>query len=280
MLYLILAIVSSALISVLMRVSEKYSRNRLSLLAMNYLMCSAMAVITMGPQLNVSTGEGVGPLFTSIGLGCVSGVLYLASFMLLQWNISKNGVVLPSTFMKLGVLVPTVMAVFVFGEALKISQILGIAAALCAIFMIQGGGKSDTGSIAGLIVLLLVGGITDSMSKIYEEIGPADLKDLYLLCTFGVALLLCTILCIVKKQKLTAMDALFGLIIGIPNYLSSRFLLLSLSEVSAVVAYPSFSVGTIVLVTLAGVLLFKENLSKRKIVALGTILAALALLNL
>jgi len=43
-------------------------------------------------------------------------VLYLGSFMLLRWNIRKNGVVLPATFMKLGVLVPTVLSVTVFGR--------------------------------------------------------------------------------------------------------------------------------------------------------------------
>ena len=46
------------------------------------------------------------------------------------------------------------------------------------------------------------------------------------------------------------------------------------------IAYPSFSVGTIVLVTLVGVLCFKEKLSRRKLIALGVILVSLALLNL
>ena len=45
------------------------------------------------------------------------------------------------------------------------------------------------------------------------------------------------------------------------------------------VAYPVYSVGGILLVTLAGVLLFRERLGKRRWVALGLILAALVLLN-
>jgi len=66
----------------------------------------------------------------------------------------------------------------------------------------------------------------------------------------------------------------------VPNYFSARFLLLSLSAVPAVIAYPTYSVGTIVLITLVGRLCFGEKLSRRQIVAMGVILAALALLNM
>lgn len=277
MINLILGIVSSALISILMRLSEKYRKNHLSMLAMNYLMCTGLAWMTCGTVNVFAPAEGLG---AAVGVGLLSGVLYLLSFVLLQWNISQNGVVLPSTFMKLGVLVPTVMAIAVFGETPRLAQVLGIIAAICAIFMIQGGGKQEAGSVVGLVVLMLSGGVTDSMAKIYEVVGAAEMNNRYLLFTFAVALILCTALCAVKRQRLTAMDALFGLAIGVPNYFSAKFLLRSLESVPAVVAYPTFSVGTIVLVTVAGVLMFREKLSRRKLAALGVILVALALLNL
>ena len=46
------------------------------------------------------------------------------------------------------------------------------------------------------------------------------------------------------------------------------------------IAYPSYSVGTIVLIALVGKVFFKERLSRRQLVAMGVILAALILLNL
>lgn len=274
---LILGILSSALITILMRLSEKYRKNHQSMLAMNYLMCTALAWMACGTVNVLAPTEGMG---AAVGLGAVSGVLYLVSFMMLQWNISKNGVVLSSMFMKLGVVVPTVMAMLFFGESPSIAQIAGCLAAVGAICMMQGGGKGEIASMAGLIALLLTGGITDSMAKVYKAVGSEALNDSYLLFTFAVAMLLCVALCIVKKQRLTVMDALFGLAIGVPNYFSAKFLLKSLESVPAVVAYPTYSVGTIVVVTTAGILLFKEKLSKRKIAALAVILIALALLNL
>ena len=91
--------------------------------------------------------------------------------------------------------------------------------------------------------------------------------------------MLCTALALIRGERPTLADAGFGLLLGIPNYYSARFLLLSLSNVPAVVAYPTYSVGTIVMVTLAGRALFGERLSRRQMLAMGVILVSLVLLN-
>ena len=278
MFYLILALLCSVMITVLMRLSERYRKNPTSMLAMNYLMCSLLAIIFSGQLTLFPKADG---LPVTLLLGSICGALFLGSFLLLQWNVSRNGVALPATFMKLGVLVPTLLSALIFGEQLTILRILGVAVAVAAILLMQEEGKKGKGgSMAGLIILLLAGGLSDFMSKLYEELGEPALKDQYLLYTFVVALILCVILCILRKQSLCWQDALFGLLIGIPNYFSARFLLLSLNQLPAVVVYPTFSAGTIVLTTLAGLILFGEKLSTRKWLALCVILGALVLLNL
>ena len=277
MMYLILAMISSMLVSVVMRLSEKQGATGTWKLAVNYVMCAAMALMFSGSPQLFPAAEG---LPTALLLGGVTGVLYLLGFVLLQWNTRRNGVVLPATFMKLGVIVPTLMSILFFGEAPKPLQILGILLALAAIVLIQGRSREETGSLLGLIALLLSGGTADAMSKIFEEMGLTALKDQFLLYTFGTALILCVALCLVRKQRPAWRDALWGLALGVPNYFSARFLLLALGDLPAVVVYPSFSVGTIVLVTAVGLLCFGERLSRRKWAALGVIVAALVLLNI
>ena len=246
------------------------------MLACNYLMCTVLAASFAGAV--PLPREGVA--FT-VGLGLVSGAMYLGGFLLLQWNIARNGVVLSATFMKLGVLVPTAMAMLIFGERPGAVQMAGMLLAFLAILLINlERGSQKAASRAGLVLLLLVGGSTDATAKIFEELGQAPLKDTFLLITFVTALLLCMAVCIARRQSLTGADLLFGLLIGAPNYFSSRFLLLSLNDVPAVIAYPTYSVGTIVLIALLGVWLFHERLSRRQTLAMGMILAALALLNL
>lgn len=277
--YLLLSIVCSSLLSIIMRYSERYTKNSLPMLAMNYVACCLLSLAYAGSVDIFPAQQG---LSAALLLGAFGGVFYLGGFVLLQWNIARNGVVLPTTFMKLGVLVPTLMAIFVFGESPRPVQIIGVVMTVASILLIQGGGSKagENISLPGLILLLLCGGLANAVSKIYEEVGSAALSDHFLFYNFLMAFLLCGALCIVKRQKPSLYDVAFGLLIGVPNYYASRFLLLSLSDVPAVVAFPCSSVGAIVLVAVAGVALFHEKLSRRKCAAIGVILVALVLLNL
>ena len=276
MLYLIFAIASSALVSLVMRLSEKWRKNGMTMLAANYVMCTAAATFLAGGL--IPAGEGAG---LTMGLGSVCGVLYLLGFVLLQWNIQRNGVVLPATLQKLGVLVPTLAAITIFGETPRWTQLLGIAVAVSAILLMQGRSDRNTGrSTLGLLALLICGGMSDVMSKVFDTWGNAEHGNYFLVFSFLIALVLCIILCLVKKQSVTVPDVLCALALGVPNYFSARFLLWALRDVPAVVVYPTFSAGTIIVVSLVGVLAFREKLSGRKLVALGLIIGALVLLNI
>lgn len=278
MIYFLLSLLCSVMVSVFMRASEKHIRNNLTMLACNYAACTVLAA-AFARTLNLfPRAEGIG---VTLFLGLISGILFLGAFVLLQWNIRQNGVSLPSTFMKLGVVVPTLMAITLFGETPTFVQIAGIVMVIIAIILIQSGKSQDKAANYGaLIALLLVGGAANVMTKVYDFYGVEALKNHFLFYNFGVAFLLCVMLCLWKKQGLGLMDALFGFLIGVPNYLSSLFLLLSLESVPAVVAYPTSSVGSIVLVLICGRLFFKERLTRRQLWCIGLILVALVLLNL
>lgn len=278
MIYLILAIISSALVSIVMRLSQRFIRNNMTMLAANYVMCTTAAAFLAGGAIRAGEGAAL-----TMGLGGVCGVLYLLGFVLLQWNIRHNGVVLPATFQKLGVLVPTIAAITVFGEKARVTQLLGIAVAVGAILLMQPKGasaKEGKGFLPGLIALMLCGGISDVMSKVFQTWGNPEHSNYFLVFIFLVAVALSLALCVMKKQSVTLPDVLCGLALGVPNYMSARFLLWALKDVPAVVVYPSFSVGTIIAVTLAGVLCFREKVERRKLIAIGLILGALVLLNI
>lgn len=279
MLFLILAIFSSAMVSVVMRLSDCRVSNNFGMLVMNYLMCSLLSAGSVGfenlfdpsdPQLAITTA-----------MGCFNGVLYLTSFVLLQVNVRRNGVVLSSTFMKLGLLVTMVVSVCFYGEMPNVAQAVGFVLAVAAIILINyRKGEAKTGFRAGLLWLLLCGGMADAMSKIFEESGVPGMEGQFLFFTFGTALVFCILCMIVNGQRIGKWEAFFGLLIGVPNFYSSKFLLRALEDVAAVIAYPVYSVAGILVVTMAGVLLFRERLEKRQWGALAMILIALILLNL
>lgn len=276
--YLILAIISSALVSIVMRTSTDKVKGNIAMLAVNYCICTLLAVCFTGGKDFAYDGSGLGQTF---GLGAFNGVLYLVSFVLFQMNVKRNGVVLSSTFMKLGLLVPIVLSIFLFKEMPTSVQTVGFIMAIIAILIINleknviGGGFKF-----GLVLLLLCGGMADAMSKVYEEVGNPKFAPLFLLFTFAAALVLCVCLTMYKKQRISKNELLYGALVGIPNFFSAKFLLKSLEKVDAVIAYPTFSVATILAITLVGVLVFKERLGKRQWAALVIIIAALVLLNI
>ena len=280
MLYLLLAIVSSAMVSILMRISEKYVRGNMVMFCANYAVCTAMSLIYMGGIRPLTSEDGTG---TAVTLGAATGFLYLAGFVLLQKNVSCNGVILSGAAMKLGGgLIPIMAAVLFFQEGMKWLQLAGAVLAVAAIVLIntEKGAVNAGGKKYWLVVLLLVCGFSDTMANVFDKTGPVALKNLYLFCTFFAALLIALALALQKKQRITAADLLCGLLVGIPNYYSARFLLLSLGSVPAIVVYPVFNVGTIIVISTAGVVFFHERLSKHQKGALLLILVSLIMLNL
>lgn len=271
MFFLILAFCSSALVSIVMRLSDGKIHNRMGMLAVNYLVCSLLAAADAG------FGHLLPRSALTLGLGILNGFFYLGGFVFFQRSVSRSGVVLSATFMKLGLLVSMVISIVFFGEVPGLMQLLGFLLAVAAIVLMNY--KSGEGRFnMGLLLILFIGGMCDGMSKVYEEIGDAALSGQFLFYTFFTALLLCLVM---GRGKLPSVrEIAYGAAIGVPNFFSSQFMLQALATVPGVIAYPVYSVAGILLVTLAGVVFFRERLQKRQWTALGIILIALILLNL
>lgn len=274
---LILAILSSAAVSVIMRFSEGKIRNRMCFFLANYAVCTLLALGFALEKQTTLFSNGFG---FALGLGAFSGFLFLYSFVLFRQNVARNGMVMSATFMKLGVLIPTLMAILVFRETPRAVQIIGIILAVAAILLLhlEKGDSRLTGKWM-LILLLVVSGLTDGTANIYDKLGTSQCRDLFLVATFFTAMFLSGIPVIARREALFGADLLFGAAIGIPNYFSSRFLLGALTSIPAVVVYPVYSVGTILVITAVGLLVFRESLDKRRGLAMLLILAALAMLN-
>lgn len=280
MIYLLLTMICGAMLSIVIRFSEGRVRSSTGMLASNYLTCIVMAVcfLGFGGKL-LPTSQGLGKTF---GLGMLNGVFFMSALMLSRYNIKRVGVVLPSLFSKLGaLLVPLVVSIFLFREIPGTLQVAGFALAILAILLMNyHSGSQGFSPSATLLLLLFTEGMASSMSKVYRETGNPLLSDHFLLFTFTSAFLLCMAVLLRKHERLGGKELLFGAMIGIPNFLAARFVLKALESLPAIIVYPSRSVGSIVIVTLAGVFLFKERLSKRQVIAMLIIFVALVLLNL
>lgn len=281
MLYLLLAIACSTLITIIMRMSERHVKNEMGMFMANYAVCIVLSFLYM-PKGTVDFVSGMSGGSLALWLGVVSGILYLTNFVFMKRNMIRNGIVLTSTFMKLGVLVPTLMAVLVFREMPKGTQMIGFGFALVGILVMyfEKQALKESDSILWLLLLLFVSGLTDSMANVFEKFGQEADKDAYLLITFAVAFVCAGGLTVKGNERVRCKDLIAGAMIGIPNYYSARFLLASLSRLNAVLVYPMYSVATIIAVTITGICIFKESISKKKRYALLVIAFAMIFLNI
>ena len=278
MLFLILALVFSAVLALVLKYLNTSSPYGVYLV--NYITCALLAFATLQPK-TLYNGDA-----TPCWLGAITGLVYLASLAANGYSIHKNGAILSSVFTRLGVLVPIGLSVTLFGERPTLLQGLGVAlAVVAAVGMTGRPGKpaapaQSKVSRLRLVLTLLLNGTADAMSKVFNQLGRRQDDGLFMFYIFLFAGLATLVLLLRERQTITRRDVFFGILAGVPNFLSSRLLLAALGELPAFLVYPSYSVGVILVISVASFFLFRERLNRRQLGAAGMILGALVLLNL
>ena len=279
MIYLIAGLISSAIVSLVLKICSRWEYDRYGMFAINYLSCLIPFIFSQIGKDLPSVDDDFAFCFI---FAILNGLLYLAGLLMNQINVKRNGAILQSTFARLGVMVPTVISIVFFGERPSILETIGIMMVLVS-FCIMNIGKNNNNEkpVFSLLILgMLFGGIADSALKVFEQFGDPALENWFMGLTFLSASLICLAITITKKGKIGKREIITGVCLGVPNYLSSLLLLKSLSRVSAYIAYPTYSVGAILVVTIVSTIFFREKLSKWSTVSLALIISAILLLNI
>lgn len=223
MIYLILTILSSAMISVFMRYSERHISAKIPMLSVNYLVCTLLTLWQSGgAALHLPQAQTA----LTLSLGLVNGAVFLLALVLIQYTVFKSGVVLSSVFSKMGSLVvPLVVAIGIFGEAPTVVQVFGAALSALSIFLLNGQKTGKATGIVSLLLLFLMQGAASALSKVFEQLIGAAQFDHFLFYTFASALVFSIVFCILKREVPGKWEVLFGMLVGIPNFFSSRLLL-------------------------------------------------------
>ena len=286
--FLILAIASSAAMALALKIFQSDEGNRYGIILGNYLTCIVTAFIMIPDKSLLTQTDGKTAL-----LGVIGGILFVVALVTMQSSIYYNGAILSSAFSKLGLLVPLALSILFWGERPGVLQIIGLLLVLAAVWIISGkeenartgkGGIDEKKQLFLLIAVLLCFGMADAMAKVFERLGNREMDSAYFFILFCTAAILAVGLLLREKKrtgsKVLLRQLLAGIIVGIPNYFSSALLLKALVGLPAILVYPCFSTGTILIVTLISAVFLKERLDGRKITGLVIILAALILLNI
>ncbi len=283
MIFLLLAVASSAAMALVLKAFRAGRGNRYGILLGNYLTCVLISFLTLPEKGMILSGSRA-----TLVCGAVGGLFFVAALVCMQTSIRHSGATLTAAFARLGLVVCLGVSILAFSERPGGLQIVGICLALAAIVLLAPGGQRSGRRTAGglglLLLTLLCSGGADVMAKVFDRCCPAREGSLYFFFLFSAATVLCLGLLILERVRtgkgVDPREFASGILVGLPNFYSSYLLLRALQNLPATVAYPTYSAGTILLVMLLSALLFKERLQKRQIPGMVLLFAALILLNL
>jgi uncharacterized membrane protein len=134
-------------------------------------------------------------------------------------------------------------------------------------------GRAKKGPIYFAIVLFIGAGLLDTLlSHIqFTYLHTQAAKDYFTSTVFLVAFGVGILLLLIKKHSFRKRNIIFGILLGIPNYLSILFVLKSLNQMDASIVFPVLNIGVVVFSALIGWGYYKERLSKLN--WLGVVLA-------
>lgn len=279
--YLALSIASSVAIAVWFRRCEARRRDRLVVVAANYIVATGAA--TLGWWLSGRPGLAG----AAVGLGVATGLLFVVTFLMFAAAIGRLGLALPVAASRLAPILPVLVSVTVYRERPGALTALGLGvaglamAAMAAAALDQGRTVRVSGVGAVLLLALCLGmGLGQVSMKVFRELFPAGHEGGFLAWLFGTALVAAWGWVAVCGRPVRRADVLAGLLLGIPNVCSSLFLLRALRHLPGVMVFPVNDAGVVVVSTAAGILLWGERPSRTSWLALALALGGILLLNL
>ena len=265
---LFLSAFSSVFIAALIKYFEGQRRERLMLLAGNYLMA---ALISLVIWLLERPEEGVHLSLSAALLGAVNGLLFLGGFTLFMQTVALQGMAVTVSLMRLSIAIPVLVSIVLFGERPTWVQLFAIGLSAVAVLLLAGiAGESQErrlsdGPLAWFapLGLFFCVGISDAILKVFERLNPTEDKGLFLGTIFIVAFGLSVVALWAARVRPRTTDFLAGLALGIPNQFSSLFLVIALQTVPGAIAFPVTNVSIMALSCLVGVFLWHEKLGRR-----------------
>ncbi len=271
MIFILLSILCSVVIGNLLHIFSKDKKlDIMTVFLGNYFFASLFSYFQKSPG-RLSFG------FFELWFGFITGFFFLFNFFILQKNIKINGLSLSIGVMRVAVIIPTLISVIFFADSVGYINALGILVIIAAFFFIM-----ETQSLHNFLwicLLFIVAGFTDSTMKIYADLGQTD-QTPFIFILFSSAFICTFIWKLIFNRQFILKYLLFGVLLGIPNQLSTRFFMMGLETVPAPIAYPLTASSIVVLSIVSDIFLWKRMFSMKQRIALGMLVFGIMLLNM
>jgi drug/metabolite transporter (DMT)-like permease len=279
MIYVLLSVVCSVLVSVLLKLARRFEIDVGQAIAWNYVVAGALTALLLQPTL-ASLREPGAPWLALAGLGILLPTIFLA----LAASVRHAGIVRSDAAQRLSLLLSLLAAFVLFGEQLTAFKSLGIALGLLALLCMVWRSTDRTaehGANGWLYPLLVFGGF-GVIDILFKRVALAGVPlGASLQAMFALALLVAFAMQFWRRARgqtrFTARSAAAGALLGLANFGNILFYLRghrALPQHPSLV-FASMNIGVVALGALVGLLVFRERLSRLNLV--GVVLALLAI---
>jgi drug/metabolite transporter (DMT)-like permease len=276
MFYLLLSILCSVAIAHIFKWVEQKSFPIFPIFAINYAMATLVAWINGHPVYSSLTlGAGL--------LGIAVGILFISSFVVFMIAVTKLGVTIPVSLMRLSAVLPTLGSILIFQEQPDWQQITGLFLAFSILPLSQRQAITrhtlQTMIHEGLgwsLFLFIIFGVTDFSLKIQVEVFPIANASAFLTVVFATCFIIAAVMCLLQRQTIRIKYLGTGALLGIFNLLSTLFFLKALRVLPGMLVYPFNGIGIILLSALTSMMIWKERLVIRQWIFI--LLASVALI--
>ena len=278
MIYLITATLSITTLSLIMRKATLNTDNLWGVILGNYL---TAAILTAAITL---TQPKTTPTPFTITLGAITGITYTAGMYLNLTLMGKRGAAITASMIQLAVIIPITTSVLLYGETITTTQLTGILLAITSLPLLASKPNQkleiDKTILPMILLTILVVGFSQTSSKILIQNGLETQNNYFFLTIFTSASLLVTPIAYRNRNQIKSTDTVYGIGVGAFNLLSNRALLLALTTLPGAIVFPVSSAGSLLMVTIAAIILFKEKTSRVNIVGIMMTLIAVVLINI
>lgn len=268
MIEIIITIVTFSSMVLLFKYFDMISIDNFQAITANYFTAGLLSLLNNPSNINFFEFENI-PNTLFFILSIIVGILFVFTFNLYAIGSQKIGIT-PSTIAnKMSMIIPIIIGVILLNENFSFNKFIGVSLAFGAIILSSmGNGKLNINkSHILIIVLLFIGqGIADGILNWCQKfLINSQNMNLFFCFTFlsaGFAGLI-TLIFKNKKSKIRMKNVIWGIILGIPNYITLLFFIKSLkSEMFASSEiFPIINIGVIILCSISSIIIFKEKVT-------------------
>lgn len=282
LLYLFLSSVCALMVAHLLKRTEVKGLRTLNTLTVNYLVAT-LAAFLVGFTETGSRNSWLPDYY--VLLFCVAvGFFFISNFMAYSKSVHANGMGISIAAMRLSLLVPVLVSVYLYGESMAWHQVTGIILVFAAFLLLVPQKRSlKIGNVNAswlLLIVFLLTGFADASLKVYNEEFSRSLNELTFMGwiysgAFGIGVLLSVFR---QGPMFTRQEAKMGALLGIPNLYSAVFLIYALEGITGAIAFPVVNILNVLGGTLLGMLLWKDEVTVKQWGGIAVAIAAILLL--